>query len=102
MERIHVPKLIRDQIGMWNVMGWYLQKHEANPSKDVVVYQCQFGHGSVIPTEAAINRDGTVDPQLQCYCLKFQNHIILDNWPDWFYKLPGKEEVTKLYGHAKT
>lgn len=97
IERTHVPKIEREQIGVWNVMGWYLSKHELNPSKDVVIFQCQFGHGGRIPAEATINRDGTVDPNMQCHCLKFENPVILDNWPEWFYKLSGKEEVTKLY-----
>ncbi len=97
MERTHIPKLERDQIGVWDKMGWYLSKHLLFPSKDVVIFQCKYGHGAQVPAEATVNRDGTVDPIMQCHCLKFKQLVILDNWPDWFYKLAGKEEVVKQY-----
>ncbi len=95
-----MPKLKQENIGVWNESGWYLEKHELFPSKDVVIFQCQYGHSGRIPAEATINRDGTIDPILQCHCLKFEQAVMLDEWPEWFYKLAGKEEVTKLYSQA--
>ena len=97
MEPIHLPKLEPDQIGVWNIPGWYFQKHEVNPSKDVVMIQCQFGHAGRVPPEAVINRDGSIEPDIQCHCLKLNNPVTLDGWPAGFYKLLGKEEIVKFY-----
>lgn len=97
MELIHMPKLERDQIGVWNKPGWYLQKHDISPTKDVVMIQCQYGHSGRVPPEAVIGRDGVIDPAIQCHCLKFNGKLQLDDWPDTFYKLLGKEEIVKFY-----
>lgn len=100
MPRIHIPKLEPDKIGVWNQQGWYLDKHELNPSKDIVIFQCQFGHGARLPAEISIGKDGTVDPMFQCHCLKFKESMVLDGWPDWWYKLSGKDEIVKLFAQA--
>lgn len=101
MQLTHIPKLEPQQIGVWNVSGWYLAKHELYPSKDVIVYQCQFGHGATIPPECGIGRDGISDHIFRCHCLKFEQRIKLDGWPEWFYKIAGQEFVTKLYNLTK-
>lgn len=101
MERVRIPKLEEVKIGVWDQPGWYLAKHELNPSKDVVIFQCRFGHGSRIPPEASINRNGEIDPVMQCYCLKFKESVVLEDWPQWFYKLAGKDDITKLYSLTK-
>lgn len=101
MDRVIIPKLERQDIGVWDKAGWYLGKHEQNPSRDILVFQCRFGHSGRVPASATINRDGTIDPVMQCHCLKFEESVTLAGWPDWFYKLEGREEITKNYGLTK-
>jgi hypothetical protein len=99
MDRVHIPKLEIDDLGMGK-LGWFMDDlavpNEILYETDFPLFQSPCCNKRTAMQNHSIDADGTVNASILCLCGQYHVFGIFDDWPTGYTKPEGSLTVQRV------